>query len=68
MYTQIHACTRAYTRCTQYSFLVHGVLKTTGIIMCIMVGIIGDDMVHQNSIFVFNGGNAPSDIIGDVCD
>jgi len=33
-------------------------LKTTGIIMCIMVGIVGEDMVHQNSIFVFNGGRA----------
>lgn len=47
--------TYTYTRTTQYSFLVHdkGALKTTGIIMCIMVGIVGEDMVHQNSIFVF---------------
>jgi hypothetical protein len=28
-----------------------------------MVGIIGEDMVHQNSIFVFNGGTRPPLVI-----
>lgn len=53
-YTYIH--TRTRIRCTQYSFLVHGVLKTTGIIMCIMVGIIGEDMVHLRTVFLYLTG------------
>lgn len=47
----------------QYSFLVHdnGALKTTGIIMCIMVEIIGEKIWCIRTVFLYLMEDAPSE-------
>lgn len=52
-----------YSYVCQYSFLVHdnGALKTTGIIMCIMVGIIGEKIWCIRTVFLYLTEDAPSE-------
>lgn len=56
--------TNTHSYVCQYSFLVHdnGALKTTGIIMCIMVGIIGEKIWCIRTVFLYLTEDAPSEI------